>query len=85
MKRFYWRMLLVQTALYALMSLMFLDLQKNERLLWHYVLLCFYCLSVIVTFVIPMTRLWMDTGLRHGKNLRLKWHQQRPRHPRQIR
>jgi cell division protein FtsW (lipid II flippase) len=69
MKRFYWRMLLVQTALYALMSLMFLDLQKNERLLWHYVLLCFYCLSVIVTFVIPMTRLWMN---EHNNKLRSK-------------
>jgi hypothetical protein len=62
MKRFYWKLLLGQTVLYGLFYLMcYTDsLTKTGELMWTPLILTFYVASVIITFIIPMIKLYRN-------------------------
>jgi len=57
-KIFYLKLLLTQTIVYVLFYLMAYndDLTNNGQLLWRPLILTFYGISVLVTFIIPMIK-----------------------------
>jgi hypothetical protein len=61
MKKFYWKLLIVQTIMYgSIYTLFYFDKKHNgesQGLELKFVLI-FYTISVLITFIIPMIRLY---------------------------
>lgn len=58
MKAFYIKLLIFQTILFALLWVIFYfdGLTNNGKLVWKPMLVTFYIISVIITFIIPMIK-----------------------------
>lgn len=58
MKEFYFKLLIWQTTIYALFWLMcYTDAINNDgKLLWSPMIITFYTVSVVFTFIIPMIK-----------------------------
>lgn len=73
MKRFYWRTLLLQTIFYGLLMILGIIfpeiLTKDGNVLWTPVILIFYTISVIATFIIPMFKLYQPKIINKWKSL----------------
>jgi hypothetical protein len=60
MIRFHWKILIFQTTIYALIwCISYIEnaLTNDGKILWKPMVITYYSLSVLVTFIIPMIKL----------------------------